>query len=126
MVQFEILGKPIAKGRPRVTRNHTYTPQRTVDYENLVRYSYLEKYLGADVLTGPLAMELIFIFIKPKSSKNHYPVARPDTDNLIKSVTDGLNKLAYKDDSQIIQINARKEYGNTDRTIVRIMGIGKE
>jgi len=126
MIQFEILGRPVAKGRPRVTRNHTYTPQKTVTYENLVRYSYLEKYLGADLLTGPLEIELIFFFIRPKSSKRIVPTVKPDLDNLIKCVTDGLNKLAYADDSQIIKITASKVYDMVDKTVVNIKEIWKE
>ena len=36
---------------------------------------------------------------------------KPDLDNLVKSVLDGLNGIAYVDDNQIIDIEARKEYG---------------
>ena len=44
MIQFFIPGKPTGKGRPRVCRNVTYTPQKTRDYETLVKQCYKQKY----------------------------------------------------------------------------------
>ena len=35
---------------------------------------------------------------------------RPDLDNLIKSVLDALNGVAYKDDCQIVTMLSRKNY----------------
>ena len=35
---FTVYGKPVAKGRPRMTRNgHVYTPQTTREYEERIR-----------------------------------------------------------------------------------------
>ena len=40
-VKFTILGEPAGKGRPRFTREgRTYTPEKTVSYENLVKLEY--------------------------------------------------------------------------------------
>ena len=36
---------------------------------------------------------------------------RPDLDNCIKAITDGMNEVVYKDDSQITSIHATKVYG---------------
>ncbi len=36
-VEFTVPGVPVGKGRPRFMKNgHTYTPQKTRDYENKV------------------------------------------------------------------------------------------
>ena len=45
MRKFEVMGTPVAKGRPKFARRgnfvSTYTPEKTVNYENLVQ---LDKY----------------------------------------------------------------------------------
>lgn len=43
-----------------------------------------------------------------------------DLDNMIKSVTDGMNKVAYNDDRQIVKIEAEKKYSEVDQVIVII------
>ena len=43
-VKFTVLGTPVGKGRPRFSRQgqfvRTYTPDKTVNYETLVRMEY--------------------------------------------------------------------------------------
>lgn len=41
--------------------------------------------------------------------------ARPDIDNLVKAVTDALNGILWKDDSQIVSLSAEKRYGESGR-----------
>ena len=44
----------------------------------------------------------------------------PDLDNLIKYISDVMNKGFYKDDSQICSIQAEKKYSDPARTVVII------
>ena len=136
MVKFEIPGEAVPKARPRVVNVHgfsrTYTPKRTTNFENLVKVMYTESYPDV-VLSGPLAMEIRVFFQIPKSAtkKNRtkwltgrYPVTkRPDLDNLIKSICDALNKVAYDDDSQVAEIHITKEYGEIPKTMVTLKEI---
>ena len=39
------------------------------------------------------------------------PQVKPDIDNVVKVVCDALNKIAYKDDTQVVEIAACKLYG---------------
>ena len=50
-------------------------------------------------------------------------IATPDLDNLIKSITDALNGVAYKDDSQIVAVVSRKMFAPRSNSIVRITSI---
>lgn len=130
MREFIIPGPPIAKGRPRLGKYTTYTPTKTVNYENLVQFSYIEKHKNKEVLKDDLSISIMFYFPIPKSTnkKNKQLMLkgkirhnkRPDIDNCIKSVTDGLNNIAYKDDSQIVEIKAYKFYAEEPRTEVCI------
>jgi Holliday junction resolvase RusA-like endonuclease len=41
------------------------------------------------------------------------PCSRPDIDNYIKAVFDGGNEIIWKDDSQVVSLQARKFYTDT-------------
>ena len=111
-----------SKQRPRHLKNgHTYTPRETKEYEELVAWSYKAQTDGY-IFKGPLTVTMLFTFVKPKSSKRDYPTVRPDLDNIIKSVTDGLNNIAWEDDSQICRLIAEKQYGCHERVYVLIQG----
>jgi Holliday junction resolvase RusA-like endonuclease len=77
-----------------------------------------------DPWEGPVEMSVSFYFKKPeyltKAIKGH--TKKPDLDNLLKSIKDSLNKIIYKDDSQIIRLNASKNYllGKNARPFVNI------
>ena len=119
---FHIPGPPVPKARPRVVNGHAYTPQRTTDYERTVQWCYRAAARNHLPLTVPCAVEMVFRFPVPASAQRKtmpdkikagdpYPHI-PDTDNLVKSVTDALIGLAYTDDALVVQITARKEYGD--------------
>ncbi len=127
---FTIPGQPVAKGRPRVGKWGAYTPEKTVNYENLVKYSYIDKYKDSEVLKAALGIEIKFYFQIPKSTskKNRelmlkgeiLPTKKPDIDNCIKIITDALNTIAYKDDNQIVVARAYKYYADEPRAEVII------
>lgn len=126
---FEIPGEPVAKARPRVTKWGTHTPEKTVNYETLVKEMYAITY-GQTMLEGELGIDIKLFFQIPKSTSKKKqelmeqgkirPVKRPDLDNCMKIITDALNGIAYKDDSQIVQATASKYYSSTPRAEVYI------
>ncbi len=132
-VKFTVLGTPIAKGRPRMTKaGHTYTPQKTVEYENLVRIEYWRQCgdfkFGQD---SPLDVRILAFYPIPKSvskkrrqmmiSRKLRPMKRPDTDNVCKAILDSLNEVAYHDDAQVVDCQVRKFYGEDPRVVVKII-----
>jgi Holliday junction resolvase RusA-like endonuclease len=128
---FEILGKPIAKGRPRFAKRgnfvSTYTPEATANYENLVKLMYMQA--GGTMFEGEVAMKIEAFFELPKSAPkrvrkiiNIYPhIIKPDADNVAKSVADALCGYAYKDDSQITSLLVLKNYGDVAKVVVTIV-----
>ena len=113
-MKFEVIGTPVAKGRPRLSRYGAYTPEKTVNYENLVNLSFINS--GCEPYINNEPLECIINLYKsiPKSvSKKKQqdmllgkirPISKPDLDNCIKSILDGLNKVAFNDDKQIVKI----------------------
>jgi len=117
---LHVPGLPVAKGRPRMMRNgHAYTPAKTRHWE--AELKWLAKKASATMLEGPLALHVDAVFQIPESWPKWRTVAaeqgevvhttKPDLDNLIKIVGDGLNGIAYRDDSQICDVSASKRYG---------------
>lgn len=47
-----------------------------------------------------------------KANAPRVPTVKPDLDKLVRAALDGLTAVAFVDDSQVIAINAGKEYGN--------------
>ena len=118
-MKITIPGIPIAKGRPRVGKFGIYTPTKTVNYENLVQFCYMDQAEGIK-LSGPLGMYIALYFPIPKSytkkqiefikAQSMVYTKKPDLDNVIKCITDSLNHFAYDDDSQIVEMRALKRY----------------
>lgn len=131
-----IPGEPVSKGRPRMTkRGHTYTPKRTVDYERMVQTLFHAEH-GSPKLEGPIMIQLDLYFGIPKSRSKaarkrmqqglERPCKRPDIDNCMKSVSDALNSIAYKDDSQIVAAVIQKFWSNEPRAVVTIEELNLE
>lgn len=130
-VSFNIPGPPRGKQRPRVVRKgkqvRTYTPKETVAYEKLVKACYQEQ-VGKKILKIPVRAIVVFYFPIPKSTskKRHellsneqtFHLKKPDLDNCLKCLLDGLNGVAYEDDSGIAEIIANKAYSDNPRVEV--------
>ena len=123
MLQFKIDGNPVGKGRPRFARMgnlvRTYNEKKTTDYEDIVRFHTLTAMGSTDPLETPVAVYLYFRLPIPQSYTKKRTEAclsglerpkRPDIDNLAKSVLDGMNGVAFKDDSQIVSLHCTKIY----------------
>ncbi len=110
--RFTVPGEPVGKGRPRFSKTgnfvKTYTPEKTVSYENLVKIEY-ERQCGHEAFSKgvPLVMEIDAVFAIPKSAGKKRsremrediirPTKKPDVDNIMKIIADSLNGVAYYD-----------------------------
>ncbi|MBO3326450.1 RusA family crossover junction endodeoxyribonuclease [Clostridium perfringens] len=113
-----VTGKIRGKARPRVCRGHAFTPKDTVQYEKLVRDCYQEQ--DGRYLEGSVRALIIAYYKIPKSySKKRVqairdglekPRKKPDADNIAKIILDSLNKIAFNDDAQIIELIVLKKY----------------
>lgn len=134
-VRFTIPGEPAGKGRPRFRDIgpyvKTYTPEKTVSYENLVKLEY-ERQCGGFKFEDktPLDLRITAYYSIPKSvSKKKRalmeqfkirPMKKPDNDNIVKVVQDALNAMAYHDDVQVVDCQLRKFYSQNPRVVVTI------
>lgn len=108
MTEAIIRGRPVTKGRPRLgRRRRAYTPARTIEYEHLVAQQWDEQNEGNEPFTGPVGVRFIIgsegveveVWELDGSYRPKYVTG--DIDNYQKSLGDGLNGHAYKDDKQV-------------------------
>ena len=133
IISFSLLGKPIPKARARFARRGSnvvaFTPDKTAQHEQAIGYAGKVAAMGR-VLDGPIRLEAVFgLPIPPSWPKwkrleaaegTLRPAGRPDTDNLLKAVLDGLNGVIWKDDAQIVHIVVEKLYSVEPFTAVRV------
>jgi Holliday junction resolvase RusA-like endonuclease len=137
LIKFTYHGEAVGKGRPRYSKRgdyvHTYTPKKTKDFEDAIRFEFMasnceampvydrEKSLQANVLIGVSV---------PKSYPKYKqalcrcrmiaPTKKPDIDNILKSIMDALNGYAFAYDVQIVKVVAEKVYADAPFVEVEI------
>jgi Holliday junction resolvase RusA-like endonuclease len=116
---FQMLYKiePVAKQRARITMRGAYTPKKTKDFEHWIKTVTSGVY-KKEPMTEALFVELRFFLKRPKSVKREYPIVKPDVDNFVKSMFDGLNGVLWNDDAQVVKVQASKEYSSDEGFIV--------
>lgn len=129
MIKFTYHGEAVGKGRPRYSRRgdyvHTYTPKKTKEFEDAIRFEFMasnceampvydrEVTLKAKVTVG-VSIPKSYPKKKQALCRDRFiaPTKKPDLDNILKSIFDALNGYAFDDDSQIVKVIAEKIYAD--------------
>lgn len=133
-VTFTVPGVPVGKGRPKFSRHGSKvmvrTPDKTANYENLVKIAAYEAMAGAAPLVRPIALRLTLNMPVPSSWSNKRrdlairgligATVKPDLDNVCKAVTDAMNGIVYVDDKQIVSATIEKQYATVPHVYVRV------
>lgn len=117
-VDFIIPSAPVPKSRPRFNTNtgRAFTDNKTRVFENIVSLAYGARHYFDD---SYIRIRMKFKFEIPKSYSKKKRIealegkirpTKADIDNYIKSVLDGLNGRAFKDDRYVYAVLAEKEY----------------
>lgn len=138
-VHFIIPGPPRGKGRPRFSNGKAYTDEKTKAYEEVIAWQFMcaqrRWQLTPDqwerVKKAQVSVVIIASYEVPKSDSKKVrleklenrqrPTKKPDIDNVCKAVLDGLNRLAYEDDTQVYHLHAIKRYDETPRVEVSVI-----
>lgn len=134
-ITFTVPGEPQGKGRARTGRGrHHYTPGKTVAYEGLIAFAAQQAMKGRAPMVGPVRLSFTAIMQIPASASKGKrqamldglirPTKKPDIDNTMKAIADGLNKVAFNDDAQIVSLGTvEKIYGETPCLVVSVAPI---
>ena len=126
MVTFKVDADPVGKQRARYAKRgnfvQTYTPDKTRNYESLIKEAAIEAMGSSEPLESPVTLYLYIRAPIPKSLPKkrieaclnglEKPIKKPDASNVLKSVEDAMNGVVYKDDSQIVNIHVSKVYSS--------------
>lgn len=117
-------GPPRGKGRPRFGRRGDFvavwTDKKTLAYEEALTVEGARAMGAKPMRLGALSVRIEAAMPIPASwsqkkrlaalSGDLSPIGKPDFDNLAKCAGDALNKIVWRDDSQIIVCAFRKFY----------------
>lgn len=134
MISLVIPGCPVGKGRPRFARAgafvRTYTPEKTVTAEGIIRTVFALAYPNHVPIPGPIRMDIRAYMPIPKSTskklrermalENVPHVKKPDRSNIEKLAEDALKAVAYIDDCQIYAGDTWKYYSPRPRLEIDI------
>ena len=108
------------KQRPRFNTKtgRAFTTNQTINYENWIKQCYIEQ--SNKLLQGAIRARIEIYYSVPKSYSKRkieaikggadYPMKKPDCDNVAKIVLDSLNKIAYDDDKQVVELTVLKRW----------------
>jgi len=138
LIKFLIRTRPKPQQRHRSRGRFQYDPSSKDKKDFLLQ---AKEYAPKNPSLKPIELTLTFCYKRPKhhyTSKNKiltlkkdapfYKKSRADIDNLIKFVADalGMNNTFYKDDAQIVSLNANKVWGSEDYVYVKIDSLRKK
>ncbi len=131
MISFTVAGVPAPQGSKVRTKwgvredNPATRPWRTA-----VAWEATAAMQGREPLAGALELVVVFTFPRPKSHYRtgrhagelkpdapRYCVTKPDTDKLLRAIGDAVTGICVRDDSQFVEITARKLYGQPSATV---------
>jgi Holliday junction resolvase RusA-like endonuclease len=130
-VVIELLGEPKGKARARRGKNGVhYTPAATRSHENALGIMAAQAMRGRTPLQGALRVVVLAYMSVPRSWSGRRqqraldgierPTVRPDSDNIVKML-DALNRIVWRDDSQIVELQMSKHYSGRPRTRIEVI-----
>ena len=128
-VSFTVPGPPKGKARARTVR----TKDGRTFSENLIKTCFYQTGAHPFDADEELKANIIAYYPIAKSTSKKKrqqmlaglirPTKKPDLDNVIKSILDALNKVAYHDDTQIVSLSVEKFYSGSPRVEVSISNL---
>jgi Holliday junction resolvase RusA-like endonuclease len=107
-----------------------YTPSKTRAHEKRIAQLAAEAMQRRMIIDGPVELELKMAFEVPASWPQWkrdmalrgeiVPTVKPDSDNIEKSIKDGMNKIVWLDDCQVTETRKMKFYAERPGVLVYV------
>lgn len=138
-ITFTVPGQPQGKGRPRIgkvgARARMFTPAKTAAYEGLVAHAAQQAMAGRALLQSAVGCNVFLDCQVPASWSGKkqraalagelLPESKPDADNVVKAVFDGLNGVLWRDDVLVVDLRVRKRYAPTPCVRVEVWEVAE-
>lgn len=122
-IEFYYLMEPKSCPRPRVTKSgHSFMPKEYTEWKKrFIESTIIQLSEITDdfkTIERPISLRAQFIFPRPQRlqhreipSKGLIHASKPDLDNCLKAVMDGLSDAQiFRDDNLVYEVRAKKEY----------------
>lgn len=132
-VRFTVPGEPKGQGRPRFSRKSgvAFTPTETRNHAAYVKMLATRAMEAAMMqpFEKPCTLVVRIYCTMPQSwpkkkrdlaSSGLLAPGKPDIDNVVKLLADAMNGVVFKDDKQIVHVDARKGWGVVATTEVAV------
>lgn len=115
----------VVKGRPVLTES---AGEPLKDWRTSVAYAASTAMAGANLIQTPVHVTLTFTLVKPRSRSKHRPLpdSAPDLSKLVRAVEDAMTGIVWRDDAQVVGIQAAKVYGEQPGLHATITAIAAE
>lgn len=132
-LEFTIDGKVQPQQRPRFSRQggfvKTYDPPESARYKKHVA-QVAEQHSLEELIDSPIKLTVDAYIEIPKSYTKKkrkqiedgelLHIKKPDIDNMLKSITDGITGVLWTDDNLIVELIGRKHYSENPRAEIII------
>lgn len=114
-MRFTVPGVPVPQGSKSMSRSgHMYEANKKLRpwRETVAQVARLH---CKEPLEGAILLEVTFVMPRTKAMRDKPAppmTQKPDTDKLIRAINDSLTGIAFRDDSQVTTIVARKRRAN--------------
>jgi Holliday junction resolvase RusA-like endonuclease len=139
VIAFTVPGAPQGKGRPRAVKIGGFTrlaaDKKTVAYEGLVAHAAQVAMAGRPLIDQAVACNVFIDCEVPASWSGKkqraalagtvMPTTKPDADNVVKAIFDGLNGVLWRDDVLVVDLRVRKRYAATPCVRVEVWGVSE-
>ena len=124
-----IEGQADGKARPRFFKGRVFSPKDTHGFADKIQAQ--AKAVHIEKIEGPVALSVYIHRAIPKSASKKRKAlldttwcsAKPDIDNVFKSVMDALNGIAWNDDTQVARISGGRWWAEEHYTVIQITSL---
>jgi Holliday junction resolvase RusA-like endonuclease len=110
-ITFIVDAEPVPKQSYRAVKGGGYTDPRVKAWQELVSWRAKIEMNGRDPITGPVSMRVVFCLSNRR---------RVDLDNLNKGVSDAMNGIVFKDDTQVVNLHLVKHVKKNPGILVQV------
>lgn len=128
MITIVIYGPPVSWSAHQGYGRRSYNPK--MEQRKKYQWQIRPQFNRDKPIGGPIRLKCTYYMkipihtssIRKKQMLNGkiYHIVRPDIDNLNKFLNDSLKEVIFLDDSQIVEMESTKVYGENPKTVVQV------
>jgi Holliday junction resolvase RusA-like endonuclease len=112
-LEIFIPGKPMGKARVAQRHGVRFADKQSAAKEREIGQLAMIGLVGRKRFSGPVCVTI-------DARMPGKATAKPDADNIAKLILDALNRVAWDDDSQVVDLRVKKRHAPEPGTLIRV------